>query len=297
MRILVVGANGQLAQSLIAAADDGVTEIIALGRPALDLADPGTIAAALGKHRPDLVINAAAYTAVDQAETDEAEAFAINAQGPGALAEAAAAGATPLIHVSTDYVFAGDGAHAYTEDDPVAPTSAYGRSKLAGEVAVVAAQPKSLIVRTAWVVSPYGKNFCKTMLRLAGSNPKLRVVADQVGSPTYAPHLARALLGIADQIAARPDDIQWGTYHLANSGYASWYDVAVATMEAARENDLPAAPVEAITTAEFPTPAQRPANSRLDCSKARSAFGVALPDWQDGIRDCVAQLAADNKTT
>lgn len=294
MRILVVGKSGQVARSLAAVAQDSEIVLVAHGRPALDLCQQETIERAVTEVAPDVIINTAAYTAVDQAEAEEAVANETNAVGPGHLAETAGRHGVPLIHISTDYVFDGTADHPYAETDAVAPASAYGRSKLAGELAVSQAQPQSLIVRTAWIVSPYGKNFCKTMLRLAGEHPKLRVVADQVGSPTYAPHLATALLAIAGRIAADPGAIKWGAYHLANRGHASWYDVAVATMVAAARHGRPSVPVEAITTADYPTPARRPANSRLDCSKAVALLGVTMPDWQDGIAACIATLVEDD---
>ena len=202
----------------------------------------------------------------------------------------------PLIHISTDYVFDGQSDQPYRETDAVAPMSAYGRSKLAGECAVAAAQPRSLIIRTAWIISPYGRNFCKTMLRLAGEHPQLRVVSDQIGSPTYAPHLAAALIEISRFVVDNRDGVRWGIYHLANRGFASWYDVAVATMSEAGRNGLANAPVEAITTAQYPTPAHRPLNSRLDCAKALDEFGVALPSWRDGVAECVAAIVNCNRS-
>ncbi len=290
MRILVAGKSGQVAQSLAELHSPEIT-IVALGRPELDLLQPTSLSAAIDRVAPDIIINAAAYTAVDQAESDREAAFALNRDGAQALAKAAAERNLPLIHISTDYVFDGLGQEPYRETDPVNPTSIYGQSKLAGEQAVTAAQPQSLIVRTAWVVSPFGKNFCKTMLRLAGEHPRLRVVDDQVGSPTYAPHLAVALVEMARKIVTQAEGTEWGVYHLANTGWASWCDVAKQTMVVANETGLPSVPVDAITTAEFPTPAPRPANSRLDCSKADANFGIVLADWQAGIAACVARLA------
>lgn len=290
MRILVAGKSGQVAQSLAELHSPEIT-IVALGRPELDLLQPTSLTAAIDRVAPDIIINAAAYTAVDQAESDREAAFALNRDGAQALAKAAAGRNLPLIHISTDYVFDGLGQEPYRETDPVNPTSVYGQSKLAGEQAVTAAQPQSLIVRTAWVVSPFGKNFCKTMLRLAGEHPRLRVVDDQVGSPTYAPHLAVALVEMARKIVTQAEGTEWGVYHLANTGWASWCDVAKQTMVVANETGLPSVPVDAITTAEFPTPAPRPANSRLDCSKADANFGIVLADWQAGIAACVARLA------
>lgn len=292
MRVLVAGKSGQVARSLAELSSDSC-EVMCLGRPELDLLKASTISDVIEAVAPDIVINAAAYTAVDQAESEEAAAYALNCDGAGTLAVAIAERNIPLIHISTDYVFDGKAQAPYRETDPVGPTSVYGKSKLAGEQAVLAAHPQSLIVRTAWVVSPFGKNFCKTMLRLASEHPKLRVVADQVGSPTYAPHLAIGLLEMARSAAAHRDETKWGVYHLANSGWASWCDVAKHIMEAAKTVGLPSVPVEAIGTADFPTPAPRPASSRLDCPKALESFGVALPDWHEGIKECVTRLAQE----
>ena len=291
MRVLVAGARGQLARSLVSSSAFDDVSVVARGRPELDLTSKETIALTIDETKPDIIINAAAYTAVDLAETEEREALSLNSHGPHMLADEAAGRDIPLIHISTDYVFDGTSDHPYTENDPTAPASAYGRSKLAGEEAVRSAHPQSLIVRTAWVISPYGRNFCKTMLRLAGEHPKLRVVSDQIGSPTYAPHLAEALLDIARQVVGDRDHSVCGVLHLANGGYASWFDVAQATMKEAERHGLASVPVEAITTADYPTPARRPYNSRLNCDKAHDVFGVTLAPWQDGVAACVAAIA------
>ena len=290
MRILVAGKSGQVAQSL-AELSTNDWKITCLGRPELDLLKPETLQAAIDRTSPDIIINAAAYTAVDQAESDEATAFAVNCDGARALAKAASTNDLPLIHISTDYVYDGRSDRPYKENDPVAPTSVYGKSKLAGEQEVRSEQPHSIIVRTAWIVSPFGKNFCKTMLRLANENPKLRVVSDQTGSPTYAPHLASGLVKLAIAIKAQRAEVDWGVYHLANGGEASWYDVATQTMIHAKRCGLASAPVEAISTAEFPTAAQRPVNSRLSCIKTEEKFGIVLADWRSGIKACVERLA------
>lgn len=289
MRIFVAGRSGQVAQSLLAAGAKSAHELKAFGRPGFDLADKASVDAAVDAFAPDLVINAAAYTAVDQAESEEDLATAINGTGAGYLATAAARHGAPILHLSTDYVFDGELDRPYREDDATAPVGAYGRSKLAGEVAVVAANPKHLILRTAWVVSPYGKNFVKTMLRLAETKDALGVVADQVGNPTYAPHIAAALLMLADHIAAGQDG-PWGIGHLTASGTASWADVAEAVFAESRALGGPSAKVNRITTAEYPTPACRPANSRLENSRLAADWGVTLPAWQDGVRTCVGAL-------
>lgn len=287
MKIAVVGIEGQLARSLTAA--ETKHEIVSVGRPELDLTVPASVGRVLGGLAPNMIVNAAAYTAVDKAESEEAAAFAINAEGAGAIAAAAAALAVPLVHVSTDYVFDGSQARPYTEADPVRPLGVYGRSKLEGERQVVAAWHKHIILRTAWVYSPYGNNFIKTMLRLAGTRPEISVVDDQIGNPTFAPHLADAILAIASRIESGAD-VQWGLYHAAGSGDVTWCGLARETFAASARHTGPTASVKAITTAEYPTPARRPANSRLDCGRLAAAFGVRLPPWQDGVEACVSAL-------
>jgi dTDP-4-dehydrorhamnose reductase len=294
MRLLIAGWQGQLARALAEAAprrDD--VRAFAIGRPALDICELPTIERALNEHSPDVVINSAAYTAVDQAETDESAAFALNAKGAGALAAAAAKRGVAVIHVSTDYVFDGTKPSPYVETDPTSPLSAYGRTKLAGEQAVASANPRHVILRTAWVHSPWGKNFVKTMLRLGAERDELRVVDDQVGSPTYAPHLATAILDIAARIGRgemRASD--WGLFHAAGSGETSWYGLAREVFAVAAKTGHKTPRVEAITASEYPTPAKRPANSRLDCGKLERHFGIGLPDWRAGVNDCLSRLAA-----
>jgi dTDP-4-dehydrorhamnose reductase len=290
MRIAVTGTAGQLACSLRDAARSGQT-LVMLGRPQLDLADAATIAPALDAAAPDLVVNAAAYTAVDRAESEPDVAAAVNAIAPGHIARWCAAHAVPLIHLSTDYVYDGRKPSPYMESDPTGPVSAYGRSKLAGEQAVADACPRHIIVRTAWVHSPYGANFTKTMLRLAATRAELGVVDDQQGNPTYAPHLAAAILGIAEQIG-HGSDAAWGVYHAAGSGTTTWCGFAREIFAVSARAGGAAAAVKPITTAEYPTPARRPANSRLDCSKLSAAFGITLPDWREGVAECVARLAS-----
>jgi dTDP-4-dehydrorhamnose reductase len=240
------------------------------------------------------VINAAAYTAVDLAETDEEMAATVNARGAGAVAMAAASLAIPLVHVSTDYVFAGYGDTPLDENTPTAPLGAYGRTKLAGEVAVREAAINYAIVRTAWVFSPFGKNFVKTMLARARLGQDVRVVADQHGSPTYAPDLAEALLDICQNLVDKPEETALrGTFHAVNTGFASWADVAVETFEASRRHGGPFVRVTGIATTEYPTPARRPANSRLSADKLARVHGVILPDWRDAIDRCVTRLLTD----
>lgn len=296
MKILVAGAQGQLARALVdtARAHDGL-DVIALGRPRLDLLDEAAIAEAFAAIQPDLVVNAAAYTAVDKAESDADAAFALNRDGAAALAAAANRHACPIIHASTDYVFDGAKGEPYVETDPVNPASVYGRSKLEGEIAVMAANPRHLIVRTAWLYAPYGQNFLRTMVRLARERSQLRVVGDQRGTPTYVPHLAEAILAIAAQLGSgrRPGDA-WGIYHAAAAGETSWAGFAAEIVRVSAQHGVPAVPVLPIATAGYPTPAARPANSRLDCSKLQRTFGVRLPRWQQGVRECVAHLAREN---
>jgi len=261
---------------------------VALGRPELDLVDPASISRALASTRPDVVINAAAYTAVDKAESDAAAAFALNRDGAAALAAAAAVAGCPIIHLSTDYVFDGSKSGAYAENDATNPMGVYGRSKLEGEAAVAAANARHVILRTAWIYGAHGHNFLKTMLRLAREGAELRVVADQRGNPTYAPHLADAILAMAARIGTGQP---WGIYHATASGETTWHGFASAIIAAAKPLGVPQGPVRAITTADYPTPARRPANSCLDCGKLERMFGQRLPPWEQGLTECIAELA------
>ena len=290
MRIAVTGKLGQVALSLAERAGPDA-RVILLGRPEMDLAEPASIAATIAAARPDVVVNAAAYTAVDKAETERDLAFAVNGAGAGAVA-AAAKLAVPLIHLSTDYVFDGSKAAPYTEADPTAPLGVYGASKLAGEQAVLAAHPGAVICRTAWVYSPFGANFVKTMLRLADTRDELGVVADQIGNPTSAQDIADCVLALAGKLAdqqAAP-----GIFHMTGSGEASWADLAEAIFAASAAHGGPSAKVRRITTADYPTPAPRPANSRLDCSKLARTYGLSLPDWRPSLAAVVARLIQEN---
>jgi dTDP-4-dehydrorhamnose reductase len=294
VRIFVTGTKGQLARSLQERALERGTEIIAAGRPELDLGDEKSVLAAVRRATPDAIINAAAYTAVDLAETEEETAFAVNARGAGAVAMAAAALRIPLVHVSTDYVFSGDGDAPLDENTPAGPLGAYGRTKLAGEILVRRATENCAIIRTAWVFSPFGKNFVKTMMSRAHLGQDVRVVDDQHGSPTYAPDLADALLDLCRNLVARPTDPALrGTFHAANAGFASWADVATETFAASRRHGGPSVGVTGIATSDYPTPARRPANSRLCTDKLRCVHGVTLPDWRDAVDRCVTRLLTD----
>lgn len=290
MRIAVTGSNGQLARCLFdrAAGDPDLT-IIALARPEVDLATPLTIAPALAAAKADLVINAAAYTAVDKAESESELAYAVNAVGAGAVAAAACQLGLPVIQVSTDYVYDGEKPTPYTEEDPTGPVSIYGASKLAGETEVMAANPRHLIIRTAWVYSAYGANFVKTMLRLAAERDSLNVVADQFGNPTSAHDLADGLLRAA-RAALNPDFNAWGVAHMAGSGATSWAGLASHVMEVSHGQGGPSAGIVEIPGAQYKTAAKRPANSRLDTSKAERLFGVRAPDWRDSVASVVERL-------
>jgi dTDP-4-dehydrorhamnose reductase len=298
MRLLVTGTSGQLAQSLLEAGHEADIDVFAIRRPQFDLTIPGTIRAALIDAAPDIVVNAAAYTAVDKAESEPELAHAVNADGSAELARQCETQGIALVHISTDYVFDGTKASPYVEDDPTGPENAYGRSKLAGEIAVTAACERHIVLRTAWVHSPFGANFVKTMLRLAGGRPALRVVDDQWGSPTYAPHLARTVLAIAAQLPGKGEGSNrlatpWGIYHAAGAGETTWCGFAREIFQVSSQLGGPSAEVEAITTTDYPTPAKRPGNSRLDCGKLERRFGITLPDWREGARQCVERLLQD----
>ncbi len=296
MRLVVTGVHGQVVRALVERAPAGVT-VVALGRPDLDLADAPAIAPALAAVGADVVINAAAYTAVDKAETERDAAFAINATGAGAVAAAAHGLGVPLIHVSTDYVFDGAKPAPYVETDPTGPTGVYGASKLAGEAAVMAAHPGAVIARTAWVYSPFGANFVKTMLRLAATREELGVVADQFGNPTSALDIADGLLQIAANLLARPaEPALTGLFHMTGSGEASWAGFAEAVFAASAAHGGPVARVNPIATTQYPTPARRPANSRLDCTRLATVHGVRLPDWRGSVEQIVARLLAAEET-
>jgi len=290
MRITVTGRSGQVVLSMLERAPSG-TIVTAIGRPELDLERPETIAAAVTSSRPDVVVNAAAFTAVDLAESQEDLARQINGHSAGEVARAAAELGVPVIQVSTDYVFDGTLDRPYREDDPARPISAYGHSKLDGERAVAAATRDHAILRTAWVYSPYGKNFVRTMLRLAETRSEVGVVADQIGSPTGALDIADAIFAVARNLLdRRQDEALRGVFHMGARGEAVWADVAEAIF--AEREAAGGAPVRVnrIGTSDYPTPATRPANSRLDCSKLAVIHGLELPRWQDALAPCVRRL-------
>ncbi|MFL6532234.1 MAG: dTDP-4-dehydrorhamnose reductase [Pseudomonas sp.] len=289
LRILIIGQNGQVSRALqtrLAA----MGELIVLGSDQLDMARTDHIRAPIDALRPDLIINAAAYTAVDQAESEAQRAFAINATAPGVLARAALELGIPLLHYSTDYVFDGRKPEPYTEDDAPNPLSVYGRSKLAGEEAIREAGGQHLILRTSWVYSNAGRNFLLTMQRLLQEKPHLRVVADQIGAPTWAGTIADSTAKLIERWQAGQCGA-WGTYHLTALGQTSWFGFAQAIGENLLEQHKPCAVLEPIPSSEYPTPAQRPLNSRLDCTRLFQEWSVSQPDWRSALQQCLAGQA------
>jgi dTDP-4-dehydrorhamnose reductase len=291
MRIAVTGREGQVVRSLIERGAAAGHDIVALGRPELDLAGPAeAIAEAIRKVEPDAVVSAAAYTAVDKAEQEPQLARAVNEEGARAVALAARALDVPLVHLSTDYVFDGVQDAPYSESDPTGPSGVYGATKLAGEQAVLAEQPNCAILRTAWVYSPFGANFVKTMLRLARDRDEVGVVSDQRGNPTSALDIADGILAVAANLVDRTDPALRGTFHMTAAGDASWAEFAEAIFTDSASLGGPSARVNAIGTGDYPTPAKRPANSRLDSSKLDRTHGVRLPDWRGSLPNVVRRL-------
>ncbi len=293
-RLLVFGSSGQLAQELIVLAHEADREVRALGRAELDLADPALdldaeIAEAVADFAPDAVVNASGYTAVDRAESEPEAALRLNRDAPAAMARAcAAADATPFVHVSTDYVFDGRSG-PYREDAPIAPQGAYGRSKAEGERAVTAAGGRTVILRTSWVYAAHGANFVNTMLRLAATREEVAVVADQRGRPTWARELAEACLLAADALASGGLDGA-PVLHVCGEGEASWAEFAQAVFETSAAHGGPSARVRSITTADYPTPAVRPADSRLDGALARERLGFRPRPWREALSLCMAEM-------
>lgn len=291
MRILVTGGQGQVVSAMRERAPEGV-DLLTLGRPELDLADPDSIRRAFDDETADVVVNAAAYTAVDKAEAEEALATRINGEGAGLVAHCARALGAPVIQLSTDYVFDGSLKRPYREDDATGPIGAYGRSKLAGEEAVAQQNPRHAILRTAWVYSPFGANFVKTMLRLGEMRAEVRVVGDQLGSPTSALDIADAVFEIARQMLVAPGPEKYGVFHMTGGGEASWAEFAAAIFDEAQKLGRPAVKVVPIATADYPTPARRPANSRLDGGRLARDYALALPHWRLSLPPVVARLLA-----
>jgi dTDP-4-dehydrorhamnose reductase len=279
--ILVFGKTGQVAREL-----QQLGTVTALGREEANLSDPKACADAIRHHAPDAVINAAAYTAVDQAEDEEAVATAINGDAPTAMAKACAQLGIPFVHISTDYVFEGTGQDPWRSQDQTAPQNAYGRSKLAGEIGIADSGGTYAILRTSWVVSAHGANFIKTMLRLSETHHTLNIVGDQIGGPTPASDIALACLQIAEQLIQDPS--KSGTYHFSGAPDVSWADFADEIFDQAGKSVA----VTPISTTDYPTPAQRPLNSRMDCTATKRAFGIERPDWVTGLKTILDDLEA-----
>lgn len=292
MRIFVSGAEGQLARSLAErAAGHADVTLLHGARPAFDLTRPDEAEALVLAAKPDLVVNAAAYTNVDEAEAEPELAATVNHGGAMALARASKRLSIPVIQISTDYAYSGQKQSPYIETDVTGPLGVYGQTKRDGEIAVATANPWHLILRTAWVYSPFGSNFVKTMLRLGGQRDSLVVVADQIGNPTSAFDLADCIFAVSHQLLE--DKAVSGIYHAAGTGDASWFDFASEIFRIQSEMGFKVPVVNAIATKDYPTPARRPANSRLDCTKLNTTFGFVMPEWRVSLQDCVMRLRDD----
>lgn len=290
MNIAIIGSNGQLGWELVRKAEAGGLDTLALDFPEIDICDLASIDACFDSTKIELVINAAAYTAVDRAESEMDSAYAVNREGPAHLADWCRKGGIPLIHVSTDYVFDGTKPGAYIEEDPVAPLGIYGASKAAGEEEVRARLPEHIIVRTAWLSGFHGHNFVKTMLKLGRQKDTLRVVADQYGCPTIAADLAEAILEMVRQVE-KNQSAKRGTYHYCGAGKTTWHGFATAIFDiAGRYEKFLVKNVVPISTAEYPTPVKRPANSVLDCTKIERNFGIRPRPWRDSLAEMIEQL-------
>lgn len=288
MRLCVTGKHGQFAQSIKQRIGDDV-DLTFVGRPGFDLSNPDTVLRSLDEAQPDVVISAAAYTAVDQAESEVEKAFAVNAIGAGAVAQAAEKLGVPLLHLSTDYVFPGTATRQYRETDETGPRTVYGRSKLEGEIRVADACSRHLILRTAWVYSPFGKNFVRTMLNAAVERDQVSVIHDQRGNPTSALDLADALIHIARSLLDKNVE-EYGVFHICGSGETDWSEFARHIFDCSAALGGPAALVNPIPSDEYPLPAKRPANSSLDCSKLLASYGWRLPHWRISTNVVVRQL-------
>ena len=293
IRLLVTGSKGQVGSCLVQQGSRLQWQVLAVDRDELDICNQAAVLEAVHSFKPHVIINAAAHTAVDRAESEVDASFAINRDGAAYLAEAAQQVGAVFLHISTDYVFAGNKDGLYVESDPVDPQGVYGTSKLAGEVAVAEHCVRHLILRTAWVFGEHGNNFVKTMLRLGSQRDSLGVVADQFGGPTYAGDIAAALLAMAQQ-ALQPDFMDWGIYHFAGEPHVSWHEFATTIFSAGVAQGLLAQSplVNPIATADYPTPAKRPANSRLDCSRIHAVFGIMPSDWQAALSDLSPYMPA-----
>jgi dTDP-4-dehydrorhamnose reductase len=296
MKVFVTGAQGQLAPCLVERARNSEIDLMAIGRPQLDLAQPGSAAAAIQSIRPDVVINAAAYTAVDRAEDEPEQAFRINADGAEEVAAAAARIGATVVQLSTDYVFDGCSDLPYREDSATNPLGIYGASKLAGEERVRSANARHVIVRTSWLYSPFARNFVKTMMDASSTRDNIPVVDDQIGSPTCALDLADGVLKMVKSWAHAPDRGMSETFHLAGSGETSWFGLAEFVMSECRKRSLPWAEIRPIPSADWPTRAVRPVKSVLDSEKFARDFGFIMPAWQESVSLVVDRIAAERET-
>ncbi|MBF0417100.1 MAG: dTDP-4-dehydrorhamnose reductase [Magnetococcales bacterium] len=290
MKLLVTGANGQVGHEIVTLAHQHAIEVCAMGKNELDITNAQAVWTAFETFRPDLVINAAAYTAVDLAESQPETAMAVNRDGAHLLAQSCATHGCPLIHLSTDYIFDGRQSTPYREEDPPTPIGLYGTSKWQGEEAIRVQLPHHLIIRVSWVFGWHGKNFVKTILRLARERESLAVVDDQSGGPTSADDIARMLLQVAE-MCGQPGFSDWGTYHYQGAPTLTWHAFAEFIVATAREKiDLPVKEIRPIPTSQFPTPAKRPANSRLDCQRIHDRLGITQPDWRHAARALILKL-------
>ena len=292
MKLLVVGSNGQLGWEIVNAAKVCGLDCEGIDTPQFDLRGRDAVERTVGREKFTLIVNAAAFTAVDKAESEHDEAFAVNAEGPRHLAYVCAKHRLPLIHISTDYLFDGNKTSPYKESDPISPINVYGQSKAAGEKAVRESLETHVILRTSWLYSGHGNKFVKTILRLASEREELRVVAYQYGCPTYAADLAAVILDLAKQIRSR-GSVQWGVYHYCGHGVTTWHAFAQKICQLARRYQaLPVKRIEAISTHQYPTPAKRPPYSALDCSKIKSVFSIETRPWQDSLADMLGRMFA-----
>lgn len=292
--MVVTGRKGQVVRCLLETAAVANLQIEAIGRPRINLTAPEeTIFEAINAASPDVIVNAAAYTQVDRAEVEADLAFAVNEEGARSVARAARRLDVPLIHLSTDYVFDGTKSTPYSEDNSPHPATVYGASKLAGEQAVLAEHPNSAVLRTAWVFSPFGANFVRTMLRLAAQQDEVGVVSDQIGNPTSATDIARAIIGVAHNLNRKDDPNHRGVFHMTAAGEASWAELAEEVFATSSKAGGPAASVRHIATADYPTAARRPSNSRLNCEKLARTHDVRLPEWRAPVRSVVRRLLDD----
>jgi len=297
MKVLITGANGQLGKSLQLTTNNSNHQITAVNRTQFDLTNSQQMRNVLELILPDIVINTAAWTNVDGAESNEKEAFAINEKGAGDLAELCAQQNIVLIHISTDYVYDGVSKELWNETDKTKPQTIYGRSKLAGEKAIRDSSVRHLILRTSWIYSAFGTNFLKTMLRLASERDEISVVVDQIGCPTYAPHLATGIMQVVQAISKSPQHQYHETFCLAGSGQTNWADFAKEIFQQSSKCKQPAAKIIPIPSSDYPTKAKRPQNSVLDCSLAAKKFGVILPHYRQGIIDCLQEISNASFTT